>query len=120
MQQSMQSSLRVVGHEDQAALAGEQHRQAFASADAKMITTVRANLQRLLEFAFVKVGFATVALNEDIFRLYDALLRRHRFDLFTLLAKPGHKETVLLDLCSRVYRDEAEVSTGGRKDEGND
>src|SRR5258706_16334111 len=58
-----------------------------------MITTVRANLQRLLEFAFVKMRLAAVALNKDIFSLYNAFLRRHRFDLFTLFAKPGHRET---------------------------
>jgi len=81
---------------------------------------VSANLKGFLEFPFVKVCLTTITLDEDIFSLYDAFLRGHRFDLFTLFAKPGHRETGLLDPCSRVYRDEAEVSTGGQKDEGND
>ena len=46
----------------------EKHRQAFARADAKMITTVRTNLERLLEFAFVEVRFAAVTLDEDVLR----------------------------------------------------
>src|SRR6476659_3737558 len=31
-----------------------------------------------------------VAFDENVFRLNDALLGRHRFDLFTFFTKPGH------------------------------
>jgi hypothetical protein len=58
--------------------------------------------------------FAAVTLDEDILRLYDALLRWNGLDLFTLFAEPGHRE-ILRDQCCRVwYRDEAEVSTDGK------
>ena len=71
----------------------EDHRQTFARADAKMITTVGTNLQRFLELAFVEVRLAAVTLNEDILGFDYPLLGWNDLNLLTLFAKPGHRET---------------------------
>src|SRR5687768_16052376 len=57
-----------------------------------MVATVGTDLQSLLEFSFVKMSFAAIALNEDILGLDYTLLGRNSLNLLTLFAKPGHKK----------------------------
>jgi hypothetical protein len=55
------------------------------------MTAVLADLEIVFEFAFEKVGFATVAFDEDVFRLHHALFRRDSLDALIFLIEPGHK-----------------------------
>src|ERR1041385_2186814 len=70
----------------------EEHRQSFASADAEVVTTMRANLLRFFEVARVEVRLAAVALYEHVFSLDYAFFGRNGFNLLVFLAEPGHRE----------------------------
>src|SRR5258706_6609760 len=62
----------------------------FVSAEAKVMTAVHANLERLFQFLLVEVLAAFFAAHKDIFSPDDALRVAHRLDLAFLFAKPGH------------------------------
>ena len=55
-----------------------------------MVTTMGAHLQRFFQLALVKMFLAAIALDEDVFSLYDALFGRNCFDPLALFIEPGH------------------------------
>src|SRR5260221_4581953 len=62
----------------------------FVSAEAKVMTAVHANLERLFQFLLVEVLAAFFAAHQDIFSPDDALRVAHRLDLTFLFTKPVH------------------------------
>ena len=63
----------------------------FARADAEVMATMLANLMVVFELALEEMGLATVAFDEDVFRLHHALFRRNCFYALIFLAEPSHK-----------------------------
>src|SRR6266700_2875185 len=72
-----------------------------------MMTTMSAYLLSLVEFAFVKMGFAGVALDEDIFGFDLAFLGWNSLDALSFFAKPGHE---LLSATKSCYSIDASFS----------
>src|SRR4030095_10477654 len=70
----------------------EQHCESLTSSDAKVMSAVAAHLKAALELTFEEMRLTTIALNEDIFLLHNALFRRNGFYSFGFLIKPGHVE----------------------------
>src|SRR5712672_1285401 len=64
--------------------------QPFVSTEAKVMTAVHANLERLFQFLLVEVLAALFAAHKDILSPDDALRVAHRLDLAFLFTKPGH------------------------------
>src|SRR5258708_29596676 len=62
----------------------------LVSAEAKMITAVHANLERLFQLFLIEVLAAFFAAHKDILSPDDALRVAHRLDLAFLFTKPGH------------------------------
>ena len=63
--------------------------------EAKMVITVRANLQGFFKVAFVKRRVALFALDEDVFRLHAPFFDRYGLAIAILcFTKPGHTSLV--------------------------